>query len=113
MINAGRLVTTGALSTLQKVATSVRTDAPDRLSQLLTAHGATVRIGSEGELVVRGVDIAEIGNLACAAGIALHELAAQAGSLEELFLDWTNDDNLHVEGAADGGVTTERQAVLL
>jgi ABC-2 type transport system ATP-binding protein len=114
VINHGRLVTTAALATLQKVGTSVRTEAPGRLTELLTAYGATVRPGTEGELVVRGVDIAEIGDRACAAGIALHELAPQAGSLEELFLEWTNDDNSHVEGVAtDEGFETERQAVLL
>ena len=91
VINHGRLVTTGALSTLQQIGTSVRTDAPDRLTQLLSAAVGTVHSAIEGELVVRGIDIAEIGDRACAAGIALHELAAQAGSLEEPFLAWTQD----------------------
>ena len=45
---------------------------------------------------------ADIGDRACAAGIALHELIPQAGSLEELFLDWTSDDNTH-PGSARGG----------
>jgi ABC-2 type transport system ATP-binding protein len=114
VIDHGQLVVTGALSTLQKAGTSVRTTAPDRLTELLERAGATVHTGSEGELIVRGVEISEIGDRACAAGIALHELTPQAGSLEELFLDWTSTDTTHINGADSTGVDeTERQAVLL
>jgi ABC-2 type transport system ATP-binding protein len=114
VINHGRLVTTGALSDLQQAGTSVRTPEPERLAQLLRAVGATVHTGSEGELVVRGVRIAEIGDRACRAGIALHELTPQAGSLEELFLDWTSNDNTHPNRAKTADVDeTERQAVPL
>ncbi len=35
--------------------------------------------------------IDEIGERAFAAGLALHELSPHAGSLEELFLNWTTD----------------------
>jgi hypothetical protein len=41
------------------------------------------------------VGIAEIGDRACGAGIALHELSPRSGSLEELFLGWTSDDTDH------------------
>jgi ABC-2 type transport system ATP-binding protein len=92
VLNRGRLVTAGALATLQKAGTSVRTTAPGQLTGILIAAGATVHTGADGELVVRGVPITEIGDRACAAGIALHELSPQAGSLEELFLDWTSND---------------------
>ena len=52
--------------------------------------------------------------VACAAGIALHELVPQAGSLEELFLDWTSNDNTHLGGSDTAEVAeTERQAVPL
>ena len=114
VLNHGQLVATGALSTLQRAGTSVRTQTPDRLTQILKAAGATVHTGREGELVVRGITISEIGERACAAGIALHELTPQAGSLEELFLDWTSTDNTHINGADSADVTkTERQAVPL
>jgi ABC-2 type transport system ATP-binding protein len=112
VLNHGQLVTTGTLAALQQAGTSVRTETADALTQLLRATGATVRTGTEGELVVRGIGIAEIGDRACAAGIALHELTPQAGSLEELFLDWTSDNNTHVNGADSADVTeTERQVV--
>lgn len=92
VINQGRLVTTGALAALQKAATSVRTPEPDQLTQLLGEAGATVHTGPDGELVVQGMAIGEIGDRACAAGVALHALIPEAGSLEELFLGWTSDD---------------------
>lgn len=61
---------------------------------------------------MRGIGIAEIGDRACAAGIALHELTPQAGSLEELFLDWTSSDNTHINGADSAEVAeTEREVV--
>jgi ABC-2 type transport system ATP-binding protein len=114
VINRGRLVATGALTDLQEAGTSVRTPEPDRLTRLLRGVGATIHNGREGDLVVRGVDIAEIGDLACRAGVALHELTPQAGSLEELFLDWTSNDTTHTDGTQTADVAeTERQAVPL
>ena len=118
VINHGQLVATGALATLQQGGTSVRTPEPGRLTQLLlTSAGVTVRTGNDGDLVVRGIQIAEIGDRACAEGIALHELTTLAGSLEELFLDWTSNDNIPVNPIKGADITeatqTERQAVPL
>ena len=93
VISQGQLVTTGTLAALQQAGTAVRTEESQPLTQLLRAAGATVHTGTEGELVIRGIGIAEIGDRACAAGIALHELSPQAGSLEELFLSWTSTDD--------------------
>ncbi len=112
VLNHGRLVTQGTLATLQQAGTSVRTPEPDRLTQILVAAGATLHTGSHGELVVRGVTIAEIGERACSAGVPLHELSTQAGSLEDLFLGWTDDDDARGSGAGSRDRTeTERQAV--
>jgi len=115
VLSNGRLVATGALATLQQRGTSVRTPEPARLTRLLTSSGASVGAGSDGALVVRGLPIAEIGDRALAAGIALHELAPQAGSLEQLFLEWTTNRNTPVDSAPDTAdvAETERQAVPL
>jgi ABC-2 type transport system ATP-binding protein len=108
----GQLVTTGTLAALQQAGTSVRTESPAALTPLLEAAGATVHTGTEGELVVRGLGIAEIGDRACAARISLHELTPQAGSLEELFLDWTSDNKTRTSGADSAdAVETERPVV--
>jgi hypothetical protein len=84
------------------------------LTRHLRAAGATVDAGEDGELMVRGVGIAEIGDRACAAGIALHELSPRAGSLEDLFLRWTSNEATPTL-ATDATVVTEpeRQAVPL
>jgi ABC-2 type transport system ATP-binding protein len=114
VINRGRLVATGALADLEQAGTCVRTPEPDRLTRLLRGVGATIHNGSEGDLVVRGADITEIGDLACRAGVTLHELTPQAGSLEELFLHWTSNDTTHTDGTQTADVAeTERQAVPL
>jgi ABC-2 type transport system ATP-binding protein len=114
VLNRGRLVTAGALVALQKAGTSVRTPMPDQLTAILTAAGAAIHTGADGDLVVRGVSIGEIGDRACAAGIALHELTPQAGSLEELFLGWTSNDHTHASASESADTAeTERQAVPL
>lgn len=115
VINHGQLVATGALTTLMRAGTSVRTPEPERLTQLLLRSPcATVHNGNDGDLVVRGIQTAEIGERACAEGITLHELTTRAGSLEELFLTWTSNDTTPVDGADTAEATqTERQAVLL
>ena len=94
VINRGTLVAQGAIHELQTRTTLVRTPAPERLTDVLVAAGATVR-SSEDALVVSGLPIGEIGDRALAARIALHELAPSSGSLEELFLDWTDDTDVH------------------
>ncbi len=113
VLRQGRLVATGALATLQKAGTSVRTPLPDQLTAILRAAGATVHTGSEGELVVRGATISDIGDRACAATIPLHELTPQAGSLEELFLDWTSNDGTGAHGETAEVDENPRKAVPL
>jgi ABC-2 type transport system ATP-binding protein len=112
VLSHGQLVATGTLSELQQAGTSVRAVSTDALTHLLTAAGGTVLAGGEGQLVVRGLGIGEIGDRAFAAGIALHELSPQAGSLEELFLEWTsNDPTDALRPDTDVVTEPERQAV--
>ncbi len=110
VLSHGKLVATGTLSALQQAGTSVRTTAPDDLTTLLIAAGATVHAVGDGALMVRGIDIAEIGDRACAAGISLHELSPQRGSLEELFLGWTGTDGTAIGNAPAIHIPTHDQA---
>jgi len=112
VISHGRLVATGALAALRKAGVSVHTPAPLPLTRILVNAGASVNTASEGRLVVRGLPIADIGDRACAAGIALHELAPEAGSLEELFLDWTEDDKPGDAPAGTQGVPNDQREVV-
>lgn len=69
----------------------VRTPAPDALTAALQARQATVTAQPDGALVVRRLACAEVGELAAAAGIVLHELSPQAPTLEEAFMEVTAD----------------------
>ena len=110
VLDRGRLVTTGALSDLQKAGTSVRTPSPEPQMQILEAAGGTVQILEQGALLVRGLSITEIGDRACAAGIALHELSPQSGSLEDLFLSWTGDHEARDVPIDPGRTETEARS---
>ncbi len=61
------------------------------LSAALEGAGATVTAGSEGELVVSGMEIGEVGHLAFTEGVELHELSTRSASLEEAFMSATGD----------------------
>ncbi|MDH5520476.1 MAG: AAA family ATPase, partial [Acidimicrobiia bacterium] len=93
VINNGRLVTHGALPELQQSASLVRTADPQHLAIALEQAGATTQIEGVDALVVRGMALDEIGERAFTNGIVLHELAPHAGSLEELFLNWTTAEH--------------------
>lgn len=91
VINRGRLVAEGAIEDLQTAAISVRTPSAQRLADVLESAGASVQ-AETGVLLVRGMDMSEIGDRAHMADIALHELSPRTGSLEELFMNWTGGD---------------------
>jgi ABC-2 type transport system ATP-binding protein len=93
VISQGRLVTQGSLAELRQSATLVRTADHARLAAELERAGASTQHEGPDQLVVRGMAIDEIGERAFTAGIALHELSPHAGSLEELFLHWTNQSS--------------------
>jgi ABC-2 type transport system ATP-binding protein len=72
---------------------SVRVQSPEagRLRDSLTASGVTVSSTTAGVLEVRGMSPARIGELAREQGIAIHELVAQTATLEEAFMELTED----------------------
>ncbi len=69
----------------------VRTRARTGLRAALIAAGAEVIDDEDDGLVVTGMDIAAVGDLAARLGIGLHELTAQQASLEEAFMELTQD----------------------
>jgi ABC-2 type transport system ATP-binding protein len=87
----------------------VRSPAHARLSALLVDAGADVspaevRDGGGGDdgadrLEVVGLDAAQIGEIAAASGVVLHELTPQRASLEEAFMELTQDSvEFHASG---------------
>jgi len=90
VVNRGQLVASGVMGELQEEAALVRAPEQDRLAVLLADGGVAVERRADA-LLVRGLSIAEIGQQAFDAGVALHELSQHSGSLEEQFLRWTSD----------------------
>jgi ABC-2 type transport system ATP-binding protein len=93
VIHRGRLVKGGPIaSLLTGEGVRVRSPRAAELAAALTRDGAEVR--SDGELLfVQGRTTDEVGDLAFATGIPLHELAVEAASLEEIFFRLTSDQD--------------------
>jgi ABC-2 type transport system ATP-binding protein len=92
IINKGRLVRFEPLAQLtRQLGATVRVRAPGahRLHAQLAKQGIRSRLLDGDELLVEGASSAQIGELAFAAGIPLHELVAEASSLEDVFLELT------------------------
>jgi ABC-2 type transport system ATP-binding protein len=98
VIGRGRLIADAATSDFiaQATRSSIRVRAP-RLTDLRAALiGANLQVvdsapGAVAALQVLDAPIEQVGELAGAAGITLHELTAQQGSLEEAFIQLTGD----------------------
>lgn len=68
----------------------VRSPQPAELASILMASGATV--DSElGGLLVKGLAVADIGNMVARHGITVHEVTPRNASLEEAYLALTSD----------------------
>ena len=95
IINRGRLVTAAPLTDLTaRLGGGVRVRSPQlsELGQALETAGIAAQTDGAGVLHVHGTTSDRIGEIAAAAGVVLHELAPEASSLEEVFLDLTSDE---------------------
>ena len=73
-------------------AVRVRTPEVERLANAIQGGDVTIT-GVEAQLIeVTGLSAAQIGDAAAAAGIALHELTPLSASLEEAYLELTQDE---------------------
>jgi ABC-2 type transport system ATP-binding protein len=95
VIGRGRLIadTTVAdfIASNTEATVLVRTPSPQALTDALSSAGARVRAGEDGALLVTGVDAARVGDVALAAGVAVHELSPVQASLEQVFMELTSD----------------------
>ncbi|RJQ84306.1 ABC transporter ATP-binding protein [Amycolatopsis panacis] len=78
----------------------VRSPQLPTLAQHLAQAGAQVTEAGEA-LIVSGLDSAKIGEIAAAAGLVLHELSPQTGSLEQAFMQITGDSVEYHTGLAE------------
>jgi ABC-2 type transport system ATP-binding protein len=67
----------------------VRTPQADELAALLQARGANVMRDADGALKISGASTDDVGALARANGVTLHELSSQQVSLEQRYLELT------------------------
>ena len=103
VIGRGRLIRDESvadfINSSSKTSVIVRSPKADTLAQLLGAEGASITTDNTGALVVTGLEAARIGELAASVGIVLHELAPQRASLEEAFMELTQDSvEFHAAG---------------
>ena len=98
VIHRGRLVKSGPIATLRtSLGVRVRSPRAAELAGALERAGATVSTEAD-RLIVRGKTAAEVGEVAFAASVPLHELTEEAASLEEVFFSLTSDEPLDADG---------------
>jgi ABC-2 type transport system ATP-binding protein len=69
----------------------VRTVQPNEFREAMQSNGATVVQEEDGALSVVGLNAEEIGDIAFDRRLPLHELSPQLASLEEAFMELTQD----------------------
>lgn len=95
IISKGRLVAFEPLAQLTtRVRGGVRVRAPGahRLHDELENQGIRSRLLDGDQLWIEGAPSAQVGELAFAAGVPLHELVPEASSLEDVFLELTTGE---------------------
>ncbi len=95
IIRKGQLVNYGALEDLSSGMAArvlVRSPELDRLRHALEAATASVAVDPTGALIVTGMNAPEIGALANAQHIELHQLHSQEHDLEAVFLELTSSE---------------------
>jgi ABC-2 type transport system ATP-binding protein len=94
IIAGGRLVRACPLSelTTESGHVVVRTPSPQQLADAIAAHSAaaSVRPEDDGSISIEGLDPAEVGHVAFASGVELHELRRSTSDLEQIFLSLTS-----------------------
>jgi|SRR4051812_20763258 len=94
VVNHGRLVVHAAVADLVASGSErviVQSPELDRVRELLIADAREI-IRTDDGLEVVGMPASAIGDIAAAAGVALHQLRTEIQSLEEIFLDLTGDE---------------------
>jgi ABC-2 type transport system ATP-binding protein len=105
ILGRGRLIT--QLPTSELLAQSsqrfvrVRSPGIAQLQAVLEREGAVTTTEDDGSLSVRGLDEVAIGELAATIPVVLHELAPQSASLEEAYMELT-EDSVEFHGGAAG-----------
>jgi ABC-2 type transport system ATP-binding protein len=111
IIGKGRLI--AQVPTAELIAQSsqrfVRVRSPEiaKLRAALDRDGATTVLEDDGSLSVRGLDEIAIGELAGRIPVVLHELSPQSASLEEAFMELT-EESIEYHGAPATSTSEKR-----
>jgi ABC-2 type transport system ATP-binding protein len=96
VIGRGRIIAAGpvqqVIDSVSGAAVRVRSPRASELAELVRGDGVVVESPETGALDLRGIDPERVGDLACAHGIALHELTRRSASLEEAYMSLTQDE---------------------
>ncbi len=108
VIGRGRLIADMPVSelTARSSTSHVRVTSPRAadLKPLLESAGGSITTSTDGTLLVTGLGAPQVGEIAAANGIVLHELTPQRASLEAAFMELTRDS---VEYQAETQVLAE------
>ena len=94
IISRGRLVIESPLAELTARAggaVRVRSANPERLAAALRDNDLQLATGTDRVLLVQGASSQRVGEIAFAAGVPVHELLTDGGSLEDIFLELTSE----------------------
>jgi len=94
IISHGRLVVESSLDQLTaRVGGAVRVRSPDLagLAAALRQHNVATTLTNDRALLVHGATSEQVGDIAFAAGIPVHELVGESSSLEDVFLSLTTE----------------------
>ncbi len=96
VIGRGRIIASGpideVIGSARQATVRVVTPDPDRLSRRLREQGGQVTVLEPGRLEVTGLTHVQIGEIAAADGVTLHELTPMNASLEDAYLSLTRDE---------------------
>jgi ABC-2 type transport system ATP-binding protein len=81
----------------------VRTPQIDVLAKAVAAGGGVATSNGDGSLLVQGLPLEQVGDIAFASGVRLHELASARASLEQAFMELTADSIEYHADAGQGG----------
>jgi ABC-2 type transport system ATP-binding protein len=113
VIGRGKLLAESSISDLVTSSTQnyvrVRSSQQTELSALIGVNGGSSTLRPDGSLAVTGLDAPKIGDLAAASRIAIHELAPQAASLEDVYMSLTHDSVQYRSGAGGSETTGTSQ----
>jgi ABC-2 type transport system ATP-binding protein len=107
VIGRGRLIADCTVSEFiaanSQQSVRVRTPQPGVLAKVVAAAGGTVREDGDGVMVVLGLGVSQVGDLAFENSVRLHELAPTQASLEQAFMELTASSVQFQAGATGPG----------